>query len=189
MLAIFDTCSLLMLLRYYTPFDDKQVLLEFFKQKFDNKEAVLLDAVYEECRFVGHGMVLSNLSFLQRHIVVKTDDLIPFAPKKWDSLLDNQLCIPLKKKLMTDVEYIAAKESYMTTGDAKMLLYARNLQHDDNDLFDKDIVIVTDESRTANDGKPFKKLPVCCDVLGIKSMQLVDYLKINGVRVDWIITE
>lgn len=46
-----------------------------------------------------------------------------------------------------------------------------------------------DETRNANDGKIFKKLPVCCELVDITSENIVDYLKENGVDIKWIVSK
>ena len=48
-----------------------------------------------------------------------------------------------------------------------------NRLHDDNEA---EICVVTEESKTANDKKIFKKIPALCDFIGVRCITLADYL-------------
>lgn len=96
MRALVDTSSLLILVKYYLHFDKKGVLLEVIKRKFETGEIILLDAVYDECKYVGQKAILKKLDYLEdkdflkeNKIIVKTDDLIPLAPAKFLNQLKN----------------------------------------------------------------------------------------------------
>ena len=75
----------------------------------------------------------------------------------------------------------------MNTADFRLMLFAR--QNLISNLFNEKIKVVTDETRNANDGKIFKKLPVCCELVDITSENIVDYLKENGVDIKWIVSK
>ena len=97
--------------------------------------------------------------------------------------------VSLRKKLLTDVEYIAAKQQYLLTGDARLIIYALNYQSDHkNDIFN-DFYVLTEESRFQNDGKLFKKLPLICDFLNINTITLPEYFKQNGIKVEYSCSE
>ena len=64
-----------------------------------------------------------------------------------------------------------------------MILYALNFLHD-NDIFHDDFCILTEESRTSNDNKLFKKIPLICDLLNIKTKNVTDYLKLHDVEIN-----
>ena len=66
----------------------------------------------------------------------------------------------------------------MSTGDAKMLLYALN-------NMEKEPVIITEETMLSNDNKLFKKLPAICEILKIKHMTVAEWLVANGISLDW----
>jgi len=53
MRVVIDTSSLLSLVRYYLPFDKNGVLFGLIKSKFASGEIIMLDAVYEESKFIG----------------------------------------------------------------------------------------------------------------------------------------
>ncbi len=65
MRVLIDTSSLLSLVRYYLPFDKKGILFEVIKSKFISGEIILLDAVYQECKFVSLGAILKKLDYLE----------------------------------------------------------------------------------------------------------------------------
>ena len=75
----------------------------------------------------------------------------------------------------------------MNTADFRLMLFAK--QNLIPNLFNENIKVVTDETRNANDGKIFKKLPVCCELVDITSENIVDYLKENGVDIKWIVSK
>ncbi len=57
MRVVIDTSSLVGLVRYYLPFDKKGFLFEVIKSKFSSGEIILLDAVYEESKFVSRKII------------------------------------------------------------------------------------------------------------------------------------
>ena len=119
------------------------------------------------------------MEFLNDHELRFNDsDLMPPAPKKFSNQLDNNLCVPLQKKKLSSEAYSLQKEQYMSTGDAKLLLYALN-------NMDKEPVIITEETMLSNDGKLFKKLPAICEILEIKHMTVAEWLVANGISLDW----
>jgi hypothetical protein len=104
MRIIIDTSSLLALVKYYRPFDKENSLKEYFKNKIDSGNILLIDKVFDESQYLSKGLIIKDLDFLQdkkRHF--KTDELLP--TKKFFNILDNQLCqVPLKNRLSA-VEY------------------------------------------------------------------------------------
>src|SRR5688572_19878960 len=97
MRVVIDTSSLVSLVRYYLPFDKKGILFELIKSKFSLGEVILLDAVYEESKFVSQKTILQHLDFLtdkeflrERRIIVKTDELIPVSPTRFLNMVKNQ---------------------------------------------------------------------------------------------------
>ena len=97
MKAIIDTSSLLSMVRYYLPFDNQGILFNLIREKIEIGEIVILDAVLQECRYVSKKLVVNNLTYLfdkefQKNfrIPVKTDELLPLAPKKFLGMLQNQ---------------------------------------------------------------------------------------------------
>tara|TARA_B100000614_G_scaffold237985_1_gene236558 strand:- start:461 stop:661 length:201 start_codon:yes stop_codon:yes gene_type:complete len=64
MKAVIDTNSLLSLVRYYLPFDKKGVLFQFFKNKVEVGEIIIIDKVLEECKYISKGIVLIKIDYL-----------------------------------------------------------------------------------------------------------------------------
>lgn len=173
MKAVIDTSSLLSLVRYYLPFDNHDILFNLIKNKIETKEIIILDAVLEECRFVSKKLVVNNHTYLidkefQRafQVPVKTDDLIPLAPKKFLNMLKNQFAIPGQLKRLTDAEFEVQKSRFLESADAKMIMHCQYMM---KEFSDEEVFIVTEESSSENDLKLFKKIPTICQILGICS--------------------
>lgn len=74
MKVVIDTSSLLSLVRYYLPFDADNILFKVIKSKFKYGEIILLDKVYDECKFIAKGIVISSLDYLEnKKLRVKTE--------------------------------------------------------------------------------------------------------------------
>lgn len=106
-------------------------------------------------------------------------ELIPVSPKKFSNQIDNNFCVPQKKKLLNDDVYRNQKEEYLKTGDAKIIIYAYN-------NIDNNPIVITEETPHSNDGKLFHKIPVICDILNIPHTTIAEWLSSYGVRLDWI---
>jgi hypothetical protein len=187
MVVIVDTCSLLALSKFYLPFDDEQVLYDFVETQYNARKFIIIDAIHTESRQTAKGIIIETLPFLENNKtnIAKTNNTFAPSPKRFSNQLDNNLCVPLAKKLLTETEYIAAKQDFLQTGDARLIIYALNYQKEcENNLFEE-FFVLTEESRIQNDGKLFKKLPLICEFLNIKTMTLPDYLKKNGIKAKW----
>lgn len=78
MIIAIDTSSLLSLVRYYLPFDRNEVLFNFIKQKIESKEIIVLDKVYDECKYTSKGIVIEKLEYLKdKKNQLKTIDILP----------------------------------------------------------------------------------------------------------------
>lgn len=182
MRALIDTSSFLSLVRYYLPFDKKGVLFEVIKKKLETGEIILLDAVYEECKFVGQKAVLKKLDYLQdkdflkkNKVIEKTEGLIPLAPKKFLNQLKNQFVAnQFQFRKLTEAEFEVKKKEFMDSADAKLIMYAQRLMIENPD---EEIYLVTEETSFANDLKHFKKIPAICDILGISVITLPELLE------------
>ncbi len=188
MVALIDTCSLRRLVEYYLPFDKDNILVDFFVRRYHAKELLVIDAVYNECRGQMKGTIISSLPFLSDNTSISTFNMA--VSRRANNIIDHQFCIqPAYRKLSEDEiirnqKYAVLKEQFMNTADFRLMLFAKQ----QITLFN-DIEVVTDETRHANDSKIFKKLPACCDLVGIISKNIVEYLKENGVDINWIISE
>lgn len=180
MAIVVDTCSLVAIARYYMLLDKKECVATFLRNQFSSGELILLDTILTEASYTSKGIALEAMPFLaDKGLALKTSDMVPSSPRKFDNLLDNNFCVRVLKNELTEEEYIQQKSDFLVTGDAKILVYSLCYQHEHSGLFD-DYCVMTEETRLPNDGKLFKKLPLLCDVLHIKTITLVDYLQENG---------
>jgi hypothetical protein len=187
MKVIIDTSSLLSLVRYYLPFDQKTKLFDFIKSEFENGNLILIDAVYEECLYTTQGLVLKSLDYLNEKkfkksfkLPVKTKDLLPPSTKKFYNLLNDNFRTPLSRRL-NDAEFEERKKEFLETADARMIILALIKKNEK-----EEIAIVTEESENGNDNKAFKKIPAICKILDIKVMTLPDILKIyQGIDIEF----
>lgn len=76
---------------------------------------------------------------------------------------------------------IIVKQQFLESGDGKLILTMFNRLHDDKAA---EICIVTEETRSSNDGKVFKKIPALCGIIGARCITLTDYLSATSFRVD-----
>jgi hypothetical protein len=176
---------------YYLPFDKDNTLVDFLAHQYKEKEFVVIDAVYEECKYQKKGEIPKYLPFLSSETSISTLD-IPID-KKINDIIDNQFRVQLAYRKLSEDEslrnqkYAVLKENFMNTADFRLMLFAK--QNSIPNLFNENIKVVTDETRNANDGKIFKKLSVCCELVDITSENIVDYLKENGVDINWIVSK
>jgi hypothetical protein len=184
MKVIIDTSSLISLVRYYIPFDSDKNFYDFIKSKIQNDEIIVVDRVYDECRFNAKGLVLKSLDFLSDStflknykVPYKTENLI--IPIEWQKqfyhYLNNDFVnsVVKKNKGINDTEFENLKQKHLEDADMKMIILALNLLPQFEDL-----ILITEESENSNDGKVFNKIPSICATLGINSMTLPSFLKI-----------
>jgi hypothetical protein len=167
----------LALVRYYLPFDKNNSLKNFFKEKIENAEIVVLDKVFDESKYVSKGVIVKELNFL-KHKTAKSTEILPTS--KFFSQLENQLCYGVQKNLINASEFEIKKSNFLDSADCKQILFCIK---DNNNLNFDTPFIVSEETRTENDKKLFKKLPEICAILGIEHRNLPsllkDYFKIN----------
>lgn len=179
----FDTCSLIALARYFSPFDSNDSLYEFIHEKYVNKEILILDAIYQEARNTSQGIALKNFPFIEekKDLIVKTTDLLPCSPRKFDNMLERNFTIPALKKTLK-IDFSILKQQFLLSGDGKLILTMYNRLHEDEDA---QICIVTEESRVANDDKVFKKIPALCEQINARCITLVDYLRTTSLHLSF----
>lgn len=181
MKAVIDTSSLLSLVRYYLPFDRHDILFNLIKTKIERGNVIILDAVLQECKFVSQRLVVNKLAYLidkefQKafQIPVKTDELLPLAPKKFLGMLQNQfIANSFQFRKLNEAEFEVKKKEFMDSADAKMIMYC---QHLIKDFPNDEVCIVTEETNAGNDLKLFKKIPTICQILGVPVVTLPDLL-------------
>ncbi len=190
MKVVIDTNSLLSLVRYYLPFDNKLVLSNYIKDKIEQGEIIIIDKVFEQCQYNSREIVLEKLSYLKdksfqklSKLPYRTDSLLAPSPAKFLRQIDNQFVntIILKQRKFTEVEYENQKNHFLEDADMKMIILCLNLIKDSSN---EEIILVTEESETSNDNKLFKKNPAICKELNITTMTLPELLtKYNDIDI------
>jgi len=176
-----DTSSLFALAHYYQPLQDGSCVDSLLMQLVQNGTIKIIDAVLEECARLSQGKVISRFQFLSNN-VENTRELVPNAPQRFDRMLDNNFCnLPMKKNLPEE-EYIVRKNAYYKTADCKLIVYAYNVKTN-TELFQEEVIIMTEESKFSNDGKLFKKIPAICENLGISIISATDFMKSHNARI------
>lgn len=192
MKVVIDTSSLLSLVRYYLPFDKSDKLFNFIQNQIENGELIVIDEVLNECKFISKGLVLDKLNYLidkdfkkEYKIPAKTKDLLPPSTRKFYNLVDDNFRT-LPSRRLNDAEFEQRKKEFLSSADARIIIYALNERHNNQDI---EIIIVTEETETetANDNKAFKKIPSICDILKIEVITLPSLLeKYNGINIEFI---
>ena len=170
MRALVDTSSFVALARYYLPFDTSGRLSGLVEAKCKSGEIVLLDAIYDECRAHAKGLAVTSMPYLaEKERIVLTNNLIP--TKKFLNMLEHQFCDQTVRsnRQINDAEFEVEKTAHLESGDGRLLLYAE-LAHD------PELIVVTEETASANDNKLFKKIPACCKELNIESVGLPEFI-------------
>ena len=178
MKVVIDTSSLLSLVRYYMPFDNEQVLFDFLKSKLLAGDIILIDKVLDECKYIAKKIILKQLFFLDDKQFLKssgfpykTDSLLAPSPGKFLRMVDDHFAISVQKGKLTAAQYETEKNAYLNSADIKQIILCMNLIKNH-----EDVVLLTEESRSSNDSKLFKKIPAICNILGINSISLPDLL-------------
>lgn len=179
MRAVIDTSSLIALVKYYLPFDNGK-LKDLIQQKFESGELILIDKVLIESKGIAKGLIVSELEFILEVEKVNTEGLIPNSA--FLNQLNNQFCDQRVKRLkaINDAEFEAAKSDFQKSTDCRILLFASKNRAED-------FLVITEETTASNDNKLFKKIPACCDLIGVKHcafpVYLRDYLQLNLGRL------
>ncbi len=179
MRAVIDTTSLVSFVRYYLPFDKANKLKTLLEKKFNSGELIVLDKVYDESKFVAKGIVNKELEFFTKSPkIIKTDLILP--EQKFFRRLENELCYGAQKNRLSATQFEKMKEEFLETADAKLILFC---EKDKNSLELDKPILVTEETKTENNNKLFKKLPDICTILNIDHCNLPtlmrDHFQIN----------
>jgi hypothetical protein len=179
--VVIDTSSLISLVRYYLPFDKNNVLFEFIKAKVLSGEIIVMDKVYDECKYTSQGIVIQKLNYLNdKKLHYKTGDLLPF--KKFYNMVENQFINGSVKNILTPVEFENRKNVFLDSADVKILLYGLKFK---DTLLDRPLII-SEETETSNDNKSFKKLPAICRIVGLEVKTLPGLLEFyEGIDVEF----
>jgi len=114
-----------------------------------------------------------------------TSKLTPISTKKFDHMLNNNFCVNALKRDMSEEMFLEKRKEFLQSGDGGIILYCQSV-HKEESLFDDEFCIMTEESRNQNDGKVFKKIPLICDFLKIKTISLPSFLEKNGFIINKI---
>lgn len=183
---IIDTCSLIALARYYLPLNKTGELNVFLKSTIENRQIILIDAVVNECKYTAQGIALKEMPYLEnKDNIVATNNLTPISTKRFDNMLNNNFCVNALKRDMSEEVFLEKKREFLQLGDGRIIIYCLSTNKE-NSLFGDELCIMTEESRNTNDRKVFKKLPLICDILKIKTISLPLFLEKNGFRINKI---
>ena len=171
MTIVIDTSSLVALVRYYLPFDKDDSLKKYINRKIDIGTIIIVDKVYEESKYISKGFVLNGLN-LVKNKSLGTKEILPNA--KFFNQLENQFCYGIQKNRLNAAEFEVEKNKFLESADAKQVLYCLRNK---NPLGIDNPILVTEETKSENDSKLFKKLPEICSMLDIEHCTLPSLLK------------
>ena len=176
MKVVIDTNSLLSLVRYYLPFDNKTILFDAIKLKIANGEILVIDKIIDECAYTSKGIVLTSLVFLTdktfnkaHKLPLNTEFILPPAPAKFYRQVDNQFVNGIQKNRLTETQYDSVKNDFMNSADMKLILTSLTLK---KDYPEEEIFLVTEETEVSNDNKVFKKIPAICSQLDVQTINI-----------------
>ena len=176
MKVVIDTNSLLSLVRYYLPFDNKTILFDAIKLKIANGEILVIDKIIDECAYTSKGIVLTSLVFLTdktfnkaHKLPLNTEFILPTAPAKFYRQVDNQFVNGIQKNRLTETQYDSVKNDFMNSADMKLILTSLTLK---KDYPEEEIFLVTEETEVSNDNKVFKKIPAICSQLDVQTINI-----------------
>ncbi|AJC93681.1 DUF4411 family protein [Campylobacter volucris] len=163
---LFDSSSLINLVRYYIPFDNNSKLKEFILDEFMKNNFLLLNEVRIECKRKSSGLVFKEIPELDKIEFIKQKDFIIDA--KWHNLIDNNFVIKGMKQKLNQDEYEAQKKQFIKSADFALIYYV---------FYNKNITIITEETINSNDNKFFKKIPAICKFQNINCINLPQFLQ------------
>ena len=174
MKAVIDTSSLVSLVRYFLPFDKEEKLKAFLEENIRSGKIIILEQVAEECKRQGKGQVIEALPFIAK-TKYKTSIAGIQVNKAIYNLVDNNFINASVRSRFPEAEYQFARDKFMASADFAMMLYAYSIKDKEN------VVIVTEETGYSNDGKPFKKIPDICGIIGVKTQNFPSFLLENSI--------
>lgn len=179
-----DTCSLVAMARYYLPLDINGILTNFIKEGLETGEIILLDAIQQEAIYTSQGIAIKAMPYLKevKYAVNTTEIFLP-SPKKFHNLVDNNFCVRLLKNELTEEEYVLQKEEFLKSGDGRIIVYCMYCK-EQYKVMPTNISVLTEETKSQNDGKLFQKLPSICEFLKINTITLTEYLKVHGIKIE-----
>ena len=162
---LFDTCSLIALVRYYLPFDINGKLKDFIYKGFTNKEFIMLKQVKDECEKVSGGLVFNELPQIK---TIKSINFGEVATDKIHRLIDNNFIISQSQiNRLESGEYEIQKQKFIESADFNLIYCAMKNNH----------TIITEETPANNNNKLFKKIPTICEMQGIRCESISQLLQ------------
>jgi hypothetical protein len=174
MKAVIDTSSLVSLVRYFLPFDKEGKLKVFLAENILSRKIIVLEQVAEECKRQGKGQVIEAFPFIAKP-KYKTSIAGIQVNKAIYNLVDNNFINASVRKRFPEAEYQLVRNQFIVSADFAMMLYAYSIKDKEN------VVIVTEETGFSNDGKPFKKIPDICSIIGVKTQNFPGFLLENRI--------
>lgn len=174
MKAVIDTSSLVSLVRYFIPFDKEGKLKTFLEENIRSGKIIVLEQVAEECKRQGKGQVIEAFPFVVKP-KYKTSVAGIKPNKAIYNLINHNFINASVKALLPEAEYQLVRNQFIASADFAMMLYAYSIKDKEN------VVIVTEETGYSNDGKPFKKIPDICSIIGVKTQNFPSFLLENGI--------
>lgn len=188
---IIDTSSLLNLVRYYCPFDDEKALYAEIQKQFSSNTFILMKGTFNEWIRSAKGIIVKEIPYLKE---IKKELLQFPLKKKLHKRIDEHWTNNTVKNRLNEVEYDKEKRIYLDSSDGQMILFAletklkkQQKKSSDGILFPLEknkpsstqdqYIIVTEETKTDNDNKCFKKIPKICEQENITCITLPKLIK------------
>ena len=180
---LIDTSSLISLVRYYNPFDRDKKLRRKIQKMFITEQCFLLESVLNEAKRVSQGIVLQTYDFLSKEEKgEKKINLIKNVspiPDECHERIDATWAIQDRKDKIKSQEYSERKEKEIQQADFQLIFTVKY----NNKC--KEAIIVTEESKSINDSKDFKKIPAICEIENIPCITLPEMLKKAGIQLEY----
>ena len=168
---VIDTSTLIMLSRYYHPFDDKSVMYQFIESQLSQGSLIVLPTVFDECLWTSQKLALETYPFIEKLKMANHT-----ATSRQHRQLSNSWSVSKIKQKLDDSEFESMKSTYIASADFQLIAHASLIEN---------LTIVTEESSYSNDKKPFKKIPAICKLENIRCVNLVQWLQDNNFSSDF----
>ena len=90
-------------------------------------------------------------------------------------MIDNNFINGSVAEQLPPAEYQIQRDKFIASADFAMVLYAYSVKEKE------EVAIVTEETGYSNDGKPFRKIPGICDTIGVRTLNLPQFLVENSL--------
>ena len=186
---LIDTSSLLILARYYHPFDKEKILYKLLRDKVREGVIVFLDSVEDECRRVAKGKVVQTYQFLNKKIkegkgyILNPEYVKPksepnkIATSVIHKKIVNNWLYGREKKELANEEFESEKAKAIQGADFQLIFTAMEIKSSQHIFPNNNIIIVTEESSSSNDSKLFHKIPKICEIENLKCISVTEMLK------------